>query len=202
MRGFFCSILFCDSNKCGATFVHRQNTMEITTLIIQLAGFVVAGTLVFFTTYYLVKKLTENQRNLMLLDIKGKQADLVTPSKLQAYERLVIFLTRISPDNLIVRHSRSGQSSQELREVMISTINEEFNHNISQQIYISDQAWNAVKYAKEEIISIIDEMYKHNGPDISGPELGKLILERLIHERNHTTQKAISILKKELQIAL
>lgn len=175
------------------------DTLEFVSDILM---FIIPALIVFGVTYYVMTKFMDDQHKARILEIKKKQASEITPIKLQAYERLTIFLDRISPDNLVLRHSRSGQSASELRQRLVQSITEEFNHNISQQIFISDQSWELIKAVKEQIIGIIDYCYKQCDENSSGPDLGKIILTYLMDQKEVPTQKAIQYLKKEIEIVL
>lgn len=123
----------------------------------------------------------------------------LTPIKLQAYERLTLFLDRISPENLVIRLSKSGQSANQLRHELIQSITSEFNHNISQQVYVSNDCWNMIKAVKEQIISVVEACYQESGDTESGPGLGKNIDQTNARENyaystcNRTNEKEIEI---------
>lgn len=168
----------------------------------DIVMFIIPALIVFGVTYYVMTKFMDDNHKARILEIKKKQASEITPVKLQAYERLTIFLDRISPDNLVMRHSRSGQTATELRRKLIQSITEEFNHNISQQIFISDQSWELIKAVKEQIIGIVEHCYQQCDEQSSGPELGKRILNYLMEQKDVPTQKAIQFLKKEIEIVL
>ena len=176
--------------------------IEFMEILVDLLMFIVPAGIVFGVTYFLVNKFLLEQRKVRLLDIKKEQTKLITPVKLQAYERLTLFLDRISPDNLVLRLSKSGQSAKQLRQVLIQTITEEFNHNISQQIYVSDQAWQMIKEVKEQVIGIIENCYNDCSENESGPGLGKIILTKLMANQQIPTQKAIELLKKEIEVSI
>ena len=165
----------------------------------DILKFLIPALIVFAVSYSLISKFLDDQKHARILSIKQEQAQQITPIRLQAYERLTIFLDRISPDNLVLRFSRSGQSGAELRSLLIQNVTEEFNHNVSQQIFISDQAWKLIKAVKEQIIGIIDSCYR-NEPEASGPQLGKAILQQLMDQKEVPTQRAIEFLKKEIEI--
>ena len=175
------------------------NGLEV---LVNILYFIVPSIIVFGVTYYLVNKFMAEQRKVRLLELKKEQLKSITPIKLQAYERLTLFLDRISPDNLVVRLSKAGQSSNQLRHELIQTITSEFNHNISQQIYVSNDCWNMIKAVKEQIIGIVEVCYQECGSGASGPDLGKLVLTKLMNEKTIPTQKAIELLKQEIEIAL
>lgn len=167
-------------------------------IVINFLGIIVPAAIIFFIVYWLINKFLEDQYKTRLLELKKENQKHITPVKLQAFERLTLFLDRISPDNLVLRHSRSGQTAFELRNAIIQSISDEFNHNISQQIYVSNDAWNMIKGVKEQVIGIVDHCYKECDEDESGPALGKRILNYLIETKQTTTQQAINLLKQEL----
>ena len=171
-------------------------------VFVNLLNFLVPAVLVFGITYYLMEKFLKEQRLNRILELKKEQSKGLTPIKLQAYERLTIFLDRISPDNLVIRLSKKGQSANQLRSELIHTITSEFNHNISQQIYISNDAWNMIVNVKEQIINVVETSYSECAEEETGPGLGKIILTKLMNNKSIPTQKAIELLKNEIEIAL
>ncbi|MEY2924806.1 MAG: hypothetical protein RLZZ337_1354 [Bacteroidota bacterium] len=175
--------------------------INILEVIIDFLKIIIPAAIVFAVTYFVMKKFFDEQHKTRLLELKRAQIKVISPIKLQAYERLALFLDRISPDNLVLRLSKSGQSATQLRTALIQTISDEFNHNISQQIYVSDQSWNLIKAVKEQIIGIVEVCYKECEESDSGPTLGKKILTRLMTEKQIPTQRAIELLKKEIEIA-
>jgi hypothetical protein len=171
-------------------------------VLINLLNFIVPALIVFGVTYYIMNSFMLEQRKIRILELKKEQLKELTPIKLQAYERLTLFLDRISPDNLVVRLSKGGQSAAQLRSELIHTVTNEFNHNIAQQIYVSDNSWNMIKAVKEQILVLIETSYQQCDAGETGPGLGKKILNKLIEQKNNPTQRAIELLKKEIEIAL
>ena len=125
---------------------------------------------------------------------------MITPIKLQAYERLVILMERMTPNNLIFRVSQPGISASQLKIDLIHDINNEYNHNVSQQIYVSHQAWQMVRIVKEETINIINTAYSGLGHNAVGIDLSKAIFETLIQMEIMPTNKALDFLRKEFQL--
>jgi len=177
---------------------------EIDTLqiFVNLLNFLIPAVLVFGITYYFLEKFFKEQRLNRILELKKEQTKEITPMKLQAYERLTLFLDRISPDNLVVRLSKKGQSARQLRGELVQTIVSEYNHNISQQIYISNDAWKMITGVKEQIIQVIEQCYQECSESETGPGLGKQILQKLMESKSTPTQRAIELLKNEIEIVL
>lgn len=174
--------------------------IQIWPLVMQVLNFLIPSLIVFGVTYYLIDKLLSEQRKIRLLELKKTHVKEITPIKLQAYERLTMYLDRISPENLVVRFSKSGQSAAQLRNELIQSVSTEYNHNISQQIYVSDDAWTMIKAVRDQILNVIEDCYRDCTDQDSGPDLGKKILTKLISENYNGTQRAIELLKKEIEI--
>ena len=125
--------------------------------------------------------------------------DDILPVRLQAYERIILLLERISPESMVLRIGRSDFSARQLQQELLSNITSEFEHNLAQQTYVSTEAWEKVKAAKNQVINLVNETVKEVKPDASGPTLGKLILERLTELKNPPSQVAIDYMKQEVK---
>jgi hypothetical protein len=126
-------------------------------------------------------------------------SDEILPVRLQAYERIILLLERISPDSMILRVSRPDFTARQLQQELLTSITSEFEHNLAQQTYVSTEAWEKVKTAKNQIIHLINETAGEVKADAKGPTLGKLILERLTELKNPPSQVAIEVLKQEVK---
>jgi hypothetical protein len=124
----------------------------------------------------------ENRRTLLELQ-KAKQSDvakMLTPVKLQAYERLIMFLERIKPENLVMRCYQYGMQTSLLKDVMIKNIRDEFDYNLSQQLYISEQSWAMCCKAKEETIALINAVSSSAGSKTLSPtDFSAIIFEKI-----------------------
>lgn len=103
--------------------------------------------------------------------------------RLQAYERLTLLVDRIALPNLISRVNQSGLSAREMQLLLTRSIKEEYDYNISQQIYVSPDAWNAVKNLKEQNMLIINQMATALPLHATGLDLNKLLLEYLMSDK-------------------
>jgi hypothetical protein len=106
------------------------------------------------------------------------------PLRLQAYERLVLLTERISLPNLISRLNQPGISVQEMKLILTENIKQEFEHNSTQQLYVSQVGWDAVRSLKEQNIMIIHKIAATLQPDASASELNRKLMEVLISQPN------------------
>ena len=123
---------------------------------------------------------------------------IITPSRLQAYERVVLFMERISPESLIMRVQQSNMTSRNLQSALLNTIRKEYEHNLSQQIYMSPEAWEAVRNTKENIIQLINVAASRVNPDDQAIKLSTAILEMNKEVEESPVTKGVRFVKKEI----
>ncbi len=108
---------------------------------LDVLKYTIPSLIVFATAYFILKTFIESEEKKRTLEIRTKNQKLITPIRLQAYERLTLFLERISPNSVILRVQKPNMTASQLQREMLNIIRTEFEHNLSQQIYISKQAW-------------------------------------------------------------
>ncbi len=145
----------------------------------------------------MTRKFIEKDVQMRMMEEKSAKQKDSLPLKLQAYERLVMFLERIGPNSVLVRVHRGGMSAQQLQADLVATIRAEFEHNLSQQIYVSENAWDEVKNAKEDMIRIVNNAFNHVGNNATGIQMSSNVFEQVLKLENLPTQKAIDFLKTE-----
>lgn len=112
--------------------------------------------------------------------------------QLQAYERLILLTDRIALPNLISRVNQAGVSAKEMQMLLTQSIKEEFNYNITQQVYVSPDAWTAVKNLKEQNTLIINQLANLLPPNAMGMDLNKMLLEYLMNDKKGTLHEVVS----------
>jgi len=127
---------------------------------------------------------------------------ITLPLRLQAYERITLFLERIQPVNLVLRVQKSEMSAQELQLALIRTIREEFDYNLSQQVYMSPTAWEMIKNAREESISIINRASTQLTPQDTASALVRAIFNISLENENLATAAALNYIKDEARLLL
>ena len=153
--------------------------------------------LVMIVLFWVMKKNNERDHQLRMLDVRKNLQKETIQLRLQAYERLLLFLERISPNSILPRLHRSGMSATQLQNELLVTIRTEFEHNFSQQLYVSNPAWEEVKNAKELMVRIISNAMKETGEKGNAMQLSSRIFEHIVLTEEMPNQKAIDFLKKE-----
>ncbi|MCB0501111.1 MAG: hypothetical protein KDD32_00345 [Bacteroidetes bacterium] len=177
--------------------------------IFELLKYIIPSVVIFIGTYFIMQNFFENQWKERGYEVKAKELELknkeiternriVLPIKLQAYERLIIFLERISPNSSLQRVRLPGMSASDLQLALITNIRAEFEHNTAQQLYISKDAWQLVKTVKEEMIKLYNLIGANIAKEASGLDYSKAILEYLLNsEKDLPTDTAIKFLKQD-----
>ena len=137
-----------------------------------------------------------NRRNFILKESIQKES---LPIRLQAYERLTLFLERISPQNLLKRVSPISQEVEDYKSLLTQTVEQEYEHNLSQQIYVSDPCWRIVSAAKN---STIQTIVSFKNKDVStANDIRPLLLDILLNNEV-TAEMALNFLNEEVSILL
>ncbi len=168
-------------------------------VLLEILKYTVPAFIVFLTAWVMLRTWSQNEDKRRKKEFNMHITDEILPVRLQAYERIILLLERISPDSMILRISHSNFSARELQKELLSSITSEYEHNLAQQTYVSNEAWETVKTAKSQVINLINGTILELKPDATGPTLGKLILERLTELKNPPSQVAIDYLKQEVK---
>ncbi len=160
---------------------------------------IVPGGLVLWGMYLTTKLLLERDADRYRHDLQARYAETVVPVRLQAFERVVLFLERISPNNLLVRVGNAEPTARELQQRLLQEIRDEYNHNLSQQVYMTSATWEQVQAAMTAVVTIINQAAGEVLPDAPAIDLAKQIFERVIRTDQSPTAHAIQVAKAEIQ---
>jgi len=156
--------------------------MEISSNIVLA---ILAVLLVAFV-YYLFTNKSKDSEN------KEAATDTTRQMQLAAYERLILLVDRISLPNLISRLNQPGATAKEMQNLLIQSIKQEYEYNISQQIYVSADAWSAIKNLKEQNILVINQFANTLPPHATGLDLNKFLLEYLMNDKKGALHEVVS----------
>jgi hypothetical protein len=173
--------------------------METSTILISI-GVLIALLIVYYYFYQKDKKALPEE--IKVNTPLAPAAASTQPLQLAAYERLVILADRIAIPNLISRTSEPGLNKTQMQQLLTQTIKQEYEHNLSQQIYVSADAWEAVRNLKDQNIHLINQVASVLPAEANGLDLSKKILDFVLNQPQgsmHTlVQEAISGEAKKL----
>jgi hypothetical protein len=168
-------------------------------VLIEFGKILIPASVVLYATYLLVRSFIQKEIDLKKLEVRGRSIETVLPNRLQAYERITLFLERISPQNLLIRLNAPGMTAREFHQLLLLEMRNEYNHNVSQQVYMSEEVWDLVKNAKEDLIVSINDAAGEMGMEATSLDLSKKIFEKSVNKPVDPIAHALSELKKEIQ---
>lgn len=167
--------------------------------LLEILKYTLPALIVFVTSYLLIRMNLQNDEKKRKYDISRDKRETTLPLRLQAYERLILFLERIAPEALVMRVSRQDLNVNQTLSELVASVRTEFDHNMVQQTYISSQAWDMVKAAKNNMIKLITESASELKPNDKGTLLGRQILENAMEMDVTPVAPAIEYLKREVR---
>ena len=130
--------------------------MEIVVSILEIVKYIVPALVV----YFLMKKFQEGQQTIEQIKLKASQKNETLPLRFQAYERLSLLLERIKiPSQVMLLNSPTSQA-EDLKKALLISIQKEFEHNLTQQIYVTDELWQIIELAKNSAQNYVSEAFK------------------------------------------
>jgi hypothetical protein len=168
-------------------------------LTFEVLKFVLPAIVLFFTVRLIVLAYLKNEELKRSAAGKPQLSQITLPLRLQAYERLILLLERMTPGQVLHRTLQPGMTAFDLQIALTQAIREEFDHNVTQQIYISSTGWALTKKAKEEFILLINKIASEMNSDASSHDLAKNILETWGQLEENPVQAAIDKLKSEVE---
>ncbi|MEO1050838.1 MAG: hypothetical protein AAFX87_09430 [Bacteroidota bacterium] len=168
-------------------------------ILIEFGKLLIPAGLVLYAMYLTVKSFLNKELDKIKFEVHGKNVNTVLPIRLQAYERICLFLERISPNNLIVRLNDAKYSAPEFQQLLLREIREEYNHNVSQQVYMSSEVWELVQNAKEDLIVTINNAAAGLSAEATSIDLARQIFEGMMQKEVDPVALALLEVKNEIR---
>ncbi len=173
--------------------------MDLGKFLLNSASLAAGGILIVVVAYYMIRNdimryLDSRKNNAQPTDDKSSLLNL----RLQAHERMIIFVDRINPSNLLLRLHQQGIEVGALQVIAINEIKTEFQHNITQQLYIEATTWNVVRKLKDDTIAMVNNAVKNLPAEASGRELSKKVLNYMSEIEENPYELAIGLIKQDI----
>ena len=170
--------------------------MEEFSQILNYVAYLLPAIVVGVVAYYFFKGHTANEEGRRRYLIQKEAQNKILPARLQAYERLSLLMERIDPNKLLIRVKPFDDEIEKYEMLLIKNIEQEFDHNVTQQIYVSPECWNLINAAKNATIHVIRQAAMHE-KDNDADALRKYLLRNFMDEVT-PSQKALAYIKKEV----
>lgn len=167
--------------------------------LVEFIKILLPAAVVLYAVYLIVRAFIQRELDLKKLEVRGRSIETILPARLQAYERIILLLERMSPQNLLVRLNNPAFSAKDFQKILLDEIRNEYNHNVSQQVYMTEEVWNQVRNAKEDLIVIINDAASQLGATATSMDLAKRIVQATMERKVDVIGHALSEVKKEIQ---
>jgi hypothetical protein len=167
--------------------------------LVDLVKILVPASVVLYAVYLMVRSFIIKEIELKKLEVRSRSLETVLPVRLQAYERMTLFLERTAPQNLLIRLNTPGLTARDFQKMLLDEVRNEYNHNVSQQVYIGEGVWSLIKNAKEDLTMLINEASQQVPAEGTSIDLAKRIFELALEKKVDPIGHALSELKREIQ---
>lgn len=173
--------------------------MVLYNILLDILKLTVAGVGVVWVAFYLVKPYLDKSQRLQVLELKKAADNTTLPLRLQAYERVVLLIERINPASLLVRLNNPAYSAADLHRLAIQEVNNEYQHNITQQVYVSSRAWGVVRRLKDDTAGLLNGTLRGLPDNASGLDFSRALLTHLSQLDNNPYELAAGMVQKDLE---
>lgn len=170
--------------------------MQYVTYII--VGLIPAITAILIS-YYFLKKSNEREFTTLSLNLRKENQKYYLEPRTEAYQRLVLLMERINPNNMVMRLKPDNKNATLFQTELLNNIRSEYDHNVAQQLFVSEKVWDMIKKSKEETIKIINIAGQDLPSEATAFELANKIFEIVSNLDELPTEIATKALKKEFQ---
>ncbi|MEM1121042.1 MAG: hypothetical protein AAGJ18_11390 [Bacteroidota bacterium] len=165
--------------------------------IFEILKFTIPALIMFWAVRSLFKEFLQGQQQMRLMEIRQQTSNTTLPLRLQAYERLSLFCERISVPNLVMRLKTEGMQAGALRVALMMAVQQEFEHNLTQQVYVSEKLWEIIKLARIDTVNLVSAVAEGVDPKVDASELVKALFSTMEERAVSPLLTAQAAIKKE-----
>lgn len=168
-------------------------------ILLDILKYTVAGIGVVWVAFYMLKPYLDKAERLQILELKKAADNMTLPLRLQAYERVTLLVERINPASLLIRLNPAGMSAAELHHLAVQEVSNEYQHNITQQVYVSSRAWAVVRRLKDDTVGLLNNTYRTLPENATGLDFSRVLLTHLSQTETNPYEVAAGLIHKDLE---
>jgi DNA helicase HerA-like ATPase len=166
---------------------------------ISLVAVLAAGGIITCTVaYYFIKNDIQKYFSLKSFELKKEERAHLLPLRLQAHERIIVFVERLNPSNLFIRLHQQGISAAELQSLILNEIRAEYQHNVTQQLYVNAITWNVIRKLKEDTLAMVNNAIAGMPAGATGVELSKKVLQHMGAVEENPYDLTLELIKRDI----
>ena len=192
-----CTYLMCVLRSCkkNTTFVGDIST--IYTDMTEVLKYVIPSLVVLLATWLVMHSLFRNEEQKRLWELKKLSQKEISPIRMRAYERLALLLERTTPDHMLVDMPLAEMSVLQVQQRLMEIVRTEYDHNLSQQIYVSDEVWDLIIAAKEQMLAFVNSMAQQIPAGSTALDYAKVLITAYSANGETANERALQALKDE-----
>ena len=177
----------------------NQRKMNLQYFLTQVVTWSVAGIIIIVGGWYFIREDIRKFTSRKPIEPAAKEDNSQLLSlRLQAHERMIVFVDRLNPSNLFLRLYQQGISAYELQALILHEIRSEYQHNVSQQLYVNSTSWNVLRKLKEDTIAMVNNAVGGLPAEASGKDLSRKVLEHMAGITENPYDLTLELIKQDI----
>ncbi len=174
----------------------------ICVIMIEILKYCVPALCVLLATWLVMHKFYKSEADKRLWELKRLSQKEISPLRMRAYERLSLLLERTTPEHLLIELNLGEMTILEVQQHLMRTIRLEYDHNLSQQVYVSDQVWDTIIAAREQMVAFINTMAQQMPPESTALDFAKVLITAYRSNGQTANDQAMQMLRTEARSLL
>lgn len=166
--------------------------------MLEVIRYTIPALIVLLCTWLVMYKFYKNENDKRFFELKQAAQKEISPIRLRAYERLALVLERTQPEHMLLNADISGMSILQIQQLLLRTIRLEFDHNLSQQIYVSPELWDKIILARDEVAAFVNEMAIKMPKDSTPMDYAQVLMTAYRNNGVTPHEEALEALKIEV----
>ena len=168
--------------------------------LIEVSKYLLPLIVLLISVLLILKHFSDKEKTKQKFDLIRSNNKLITPIRLQAYERIILLLERIKPDAMALRIQKPNFNAKQMQILMLETVRKEFNHNLSQQVYLTNETWSTIVNAKEQVVRLINLTGTTVKNDVKSGDFVRALIETYNDLEIKPIENTLRLVKKEALI--
>ena len=168
--------------------------------LIEISKYLIPLIVLLISVLLILKHFSDKEKTMQKFELIRSNNKLITPIRLQAYERIILLLERMKPDAMALRIQNPSFDAKQIQMLMLETVRKEFNHNLSQQVYLTEETWSTIVNAKEQVVRLINLVGTTIKHDVKSGDFIRSLIEMYNDLEIKPIENTLRIVKKEALI--
>ena len=170
--------------------------------MVEILKYCIPALCVLLATWLIMRQFYKAEAEKRLWELKRLAQKEISPVRLRAYERLALLLERTTPGHMLLELNLGEMTILQVQQHLVRTIRMEYEHNASQQVYVSEEVWGMVLNSKEQTVVFVNTIAQQLPPESTALDYAKTLITAYATNGDTPNELALQALKKEAQTLL